>query len=139
ARGAAAGARAARRAPPPGTGGPAVSASAATAVMPIFSCDHASDFVRGICSNLPSGQKRLDVRIARRGGADLGGVAFERNASVLQHDELRLVRLLAIGLLEDHFLAISRCGVFGDEERVAELMRDEHRADSLEIPQPDDR
>ena len=80
----------------------------------------------------------LDVRIVRGNLAQLVGVPFEPDPAVLQHDEFRLVGLLPVGPREFRPGATAQRGVLGDVERVAQLVRDQHRADPFQVAQLDD-
>ena len=73
-----------------------------------------------------------------RGGAQLAGIALERDLAVAQHDELRLVGLLRRGLLERQLAAAPERRVLGDVEGVAQLVGDDDRADAFEVAQLDD-
>src|SRR5262245_58132476 len=108
---------------------------------PIFSSDHASDLVLGICqlstiNSQLSTEEVADIRILRR--AERVGVALEDDEAVAQHDELGLPLLLRRGRHDLHFTALVAPGhVLGHEERVAQLMRDDDRAHVLEVAQLD--
>ena len=124
----------------------AVSASAATAMTPIFSSDQASDRVRGITGPCRRIGRRVttettcDVRSPSSAAcAELRGVPFERDPAVLEHDELRLRPPCLPAALSNAQLAVCAARrVLGDVERVAQLVRDDDRADALEVAQLDD-
>src|SRR3954471_7393998 len=103
----------------------AASTRATIDTTPIFSSAQASERVRGMTQS--SGQEVSDVRVFRR--AQLRGVALEHEDAILEHDELRLVALLCVGLDDVQRGAALHCLVFGDEERIAELVRHDDRAD----------
>src|SRR5512137_1062673 len=91
--------------------------SAVTASAPIRSSESISDRVRGMdltsrCGGHLRGRsllERLQVRISGR--AQLGRRPLERDASVAQHDELRLLDLLAAGRHDPDGAALTHGGV----------------------------
>ena len=72
----------------------------------------------------------MHVLILRGNFSQLGGSAFESDAAIAQHDELGFVGLVAFGLLKRHVAPAAYGNVFRDEERIAQLMGDEDRADA---------
>ena len=121
-------------------------------MTPIFSSDQASDRVRGIfvilavCSyaaplqfalHLVLRQERLDVGI-RRPRAQLEALPSKWMRPSFSMMNSAWSAFFAVGLRERHARRSPCRGVLGDEEGVAQLVRDEHRADALEIAQLDD-
>ena len=110
---------------------------AKTAMMPIFSSAQASERVRGMCVLILYERNVCRVRIGR--GAQLAALPSKWITAVLQHDELGFVALLS---RRPATISIVRRVAHGlvrrDVERVAQLVRDDDRADVLEVAQLDD-
>ena len=116
----------------------AASDSAATATMPIFSSDQASERVRGMSANLPT----------RETPAMYGSVAAAARSSEALPSKAIWPSFSMMNSASSAFRAVARSNpisppwrggrVLGDEERVAQLVRDDDRADAFEIAQLDD-
>src|SRR5438046_1806298 len=115
---------------------------ATIAMMPIFSSDHLSERVRGMCALSHAGvtrllrQKRLNIWIVRR--AQLVRRTFEQDQAVLQHHELGFFELLRARLDEPDLALLLDGFLRGDKKSVPKLVRDEYRCYVLEIAQLDD-
>src|SRR6187431_178206 len=98
-----------------------VIAMAKIVIRPTFSSAQARERVRGIVQSSLR-QEVANVRVG--GGAQLRGIAFEADETVLEHDELGFVALGGIRLDDlDAAVAPPRL-VRRDEECVAQLVRD---------------
>src|SRR5215208_4435063 len=123
-------------------------AMATTERMPTLSSVHPSERVRGmearaflqyIDGNTGSRAGRPYLRqeslqIGIGGALQLARRSLEDDVAVLQHDELRLFRLLLIGRFDVHPAVRAQRPVPGHEKGVAQLVGDDDGADALDVP-----